>query len=222
MHIKINKKTITIFISVCMAVVFLMAAVISLATEGSDKRDTIEKLNAQVSLLEQNLTYYKTLHQDIIRGKDYRQFQNKAFQIRFPNFSETIKIVYKKSIEYGFNPYLVMAIIQVESSFNPTAVSHAGAYGLMQVNYSAWKDQLNIAFEKIFEKEYNIELGLKILKYYYDHAKGNIFTALSRYCTGDNPNFEPYNKKITSSRYYAQMQTKGILSPPPEQDDKSM
>lgn len=219
MHIKINKKTITIFIGICMAVVFLMAAVISLATEGSDKRETIQKLNEQVSLLEKNLSYYKTLHQDIFLGKDYRQFENKAFQIRFPNFSETIKIVYKKSIEYGFNPYLVMAIIQVESSFNPTAVSNAGAYGLMQVNYAAWRDQLNIAFEKIFEKEYNIELGLKILKYYYDNSNGNIFTALSRYCTGDNPNFTPYNKKIASSGYYAQMQNKVRLSQ--ELDDTS-
>jgi soluble lytic murein transglycosylase-like protein len=197
-----------------------MAAVISLATEDGDKRETIEKLNAQVSQLEKNLSYYKSLHEGKPDEKNFQQFENKAFQLRFPNFSETIKTVYKKSNEYGFNPYLVMAMIQVESGFNPNAVSTAGAYGLMQVNYAVWKDELNIDFERIFEKEYNIDLGLKILKHYYDKANGNIFIALSRYCSGYNPNCPVYNSKILTSRFVTQRAPKENL--PREQDDASI
>ncbi len=197
--------------------VILMAAVISLATEDGDKRETIEKLNAQLSQLEKNLSYYKTLHAEKQDERNFQQFENKAFQLRFPNFSETIKTVYKKSSEYGFNPYLVMAMIQVESGFNPNAVSTAGACGLMQVNYAVWKDELNIDYENIFDKEYNIDLGLKILKHYYDKANGNIFIALSRYCSGYNPNCPVYNGKILTSRFYThRVQDENI---PMEQDD---
>lgn len=198
-----------------------MAAVIALATEDGDKRETIEKLNAQVSELEKNLAYYKSLNEETKDEKAFRQFENKTFQLRFPNFSETIRIVYKKSNEYGFNPNLVMAMIQVESGFNPNAVSSEGACGLMQVNYAVWKDQLNIDYGKIFDKEYNIDLGLKILKHYYEKANGNIFIALSYYCSGYNPNCPVYNGKVLASRFYTQKnqgQKNNIL----ERDDASI
>ena len=46
------------------------------------------------------------------------------------------KSFYRKSRDFGFSPYLIMSLIQVESNFDPYAVSSVGAYGLMQVNYS--------------------------------------------------------------------------------------
>ena len=36
----------------------------------------------------------------------------------------------------------------------------------MQVNYPVWKDELNIDRRKLFQVDYNIELGLTILKGY--------------------------------------------------------
>jgi ASC-1-like (ASCH) protein len=219
MHIN-KRRTITICSGFIITTVVLMAAVIGLATEDVDKRETIEKLNAQVSQLEKNLSYYKTLNEEKLEEKNFQQFVNKTFQLRFPNFAETVRIVYKKSNEYGFNPYLVMAMIQVESGFNPNAVSNEGACGLMQVNYSVWKDQLNINYERIFDKEYNIELGLKVLKHYYDKAEGNIFVALSRYCSGYNPNCPVYNSKIMTSRFYTHRFPKENI--PAEQDDASI
>lgn len=218
MHL--NKRIITICSGLIITTVILMAAVIGLATEDGDKRETIEKLNAQVSQLEKNLSYYKTLHEGKLDEKNFQQFENKTFQLRFPNYSETVRIVYKKSNEYGFNPYLVMAIIQVESGFNQNAVSTAGACGLMQVNYAVWKDELNIDYERIFDKEYNIDLGLKILKYYFDKSNGNIFITLSLYCSGYNPNCPVYHSKILTSRFYTHSTQKENI--PREQDDTSI
>ncbi|MCU0286002.1 MAG: transglycosylase SLT domain-containing protein [Acidobacteria bacterium] len=206
-------------IGFCVAMGLVTNAVVNLATKSNDKYETIQKLNEQVSQLESNLTYYKTLHEDIAKQeRDFGVFEKKAFQLRFPHFSETVKIVYDKSKEFGFNPFLIMAIIQVESSFNPTAISNAGAYGLMQINYKVWKDVLEIDFHRIFDKEYNIELGLKILKHYYDKANGNLFKALSRYNTGFTSHYPPYNNKVTSTNFF-QQQTKEKL--PGEQDDSS-
>lgn len=42
-------------------------------------------------------------------------------------------IIKRASKQYGISEDLIYAVVKTESSFNPFAVSHAGAYGLMQV-----------------------------------------------------------------------------------------
>tara|TARA_R110002072_G_scaffold6364_9_gene37630 strand:- start:10679 stop:11731 length:1053 start_codon:yes stop_codon:yes gene_type:complete len=77
-------------------------------------------------------------------------------------------LVQKYSKKYKVNESLIYGIIKTESSFNPFAVSHAPAYGLMQIVPStAGKD----VFQKIkkrsgqptpnnlYDPEYNIDIG---------------------------------------------------------------
>ena len=91
--------------------------------------------------------------------------------------------------------------MQVESAFNPLALSTAGAYGLMQVHYAVWKDELQIEKSRIFDIEYNIGLGLKILKQYYDLANGNMDRALFLYNNGYKYNNSGYIAKVNNSIY---------------------
>jgi len=120
----------------------------------------------------------------------------------YPAFSKIVEVVYNKSGKYGFKPDLIMSLIYTESSFKPKAVSSQGAYGLMQVNYSVWKDELQLDSSKIFEIEYNIEMGLKILKRYYDKSNGDIMRALHLYNNGYRYNNTSYNKKVVSTVFY--------------------
>jgi hypothetical protein len=46
---------------------------------------------------------------------------------------ELAALIYFESAKYGYDPEFILAIIQTESAFNPTAVSNVGAYGLMQL-----------------------------------------------------------------------------------------
>lgn len=67
---------------------------------------------------------------------------------------------------YRLDPVLVMAIIWVESRFDPHAKSHAGATGLMQLmprTAKALQDKLDLPAAPLSNPEHNIQLGC----YYY-------------------------------------------------------
>ena len=90
---------------------------------------------------------------------------------------------------------LVTAIIQVESSGNPKAISNKGAYGLMQIRWSVWKDELKkqgIAKEKrdLLNPRINIEAGKYILAHYMDKHDNNLKAALNSYSGGAKRYYE--------------------------------
>lgn len=77
---------------------------------------------------------------------------------------------YRQDIEanaaiYGVDPYLVAAVIRVESKFNPDAVSRKGALGLMQImpTTAEWiASQVGFSDfqeEMLLDPEVNIRLG---------------------------------------------------------------
>jgi soluble lytic murein transglycosylase-like protein len=132
---------------------------------------------------------------------DLLEFKSSTFQKKFPEFSRIVDVAFRKARRYGFNPNLVLSVIQVESAFNPLAVSSAGACGLMQVRYSVWKDAMKIDPRHLFDVDYNIDLGLRILKQYHDEAGGSIRRALFLYNNGYKYNNTGYIAKVNSSVY---------------------
>ncbi len=132
---------------------------------------------------------------------DLLEFKSATFQKKFPEFARIVDVAFRKARRYGFNPNLVLSIIQVESAFNPLAMSTAGACGLMQVRYAVWKDELNIDQSRLFDIEYNIDLGLQILKQYRDLSGGNIHRALFLYNNGYMYNNTGYVARVNASIY---------------------
>jgi soluble lytic murein transglycosylase-like protein len=130
------------------------------------------------------------------------RFKNQACHKKYPNFSKIVETVYRKSRQYGFDPDLILAIIQIESDFKQYAVSPQGAFGLMQVNYSVWKNEFNINPKKIFEIGYNIDLGLRILKHYSNQSNGDLLNTLHLYNNGYLLNNESYKFKVISTVFY--------------------
>jgi soluble lytic murein transglycosylase-like protein len=77
-------------------------------------------------------------------------------------------------------PQLVLAVIDVESAFDPFAVSYAGAVGLMQV-MPFWPTELGLTRKDLIDVELNIRMGTSILAYYLERERGDYRRALGRY-----------------------------------------
>jgi len=77
-------------------------------------------------------------------------------------------------------PQLLLAVIDVESAFDPFAVSSAGAVGLMQV-MPFWPTQLGLARRDLIDIELNVRMGAAILEYYMRVESGDYRRALARY-----------------------------------------
>jgi soluble lytic murein transglycosylase-like protein len=93
-------------------------------------------------------------------------------------------LVHKNAQLYGRDPNLVLAIMAVESDFNPNASSNVGAVGLMQV-MPHWKRVLGITGE-LTDPEINIRMGLQILGFYLEMYQ-DLDMALTAYNRGPGP-----------------------------------
>ena len=82
--------------------------------------------------------------------------------------------------EIRIPPGLIMAIIDVESSFNRYAVSYAGAVGLMQV-MPFWPETLGMRRHQLIKTAENIRMGCAILRFYLKRDNHNVAKALARY-----------------------------------------
>jgi soluble lytic murein transglycosylase-like protein len=76
-------------------------------------------------------------------------------------------------------PDLILALMEVESRFDPWAVSPAGAVGLMQV-MPFWPNQLGVQ-NQLVRVAPNIRMGCEILRYYLKVEHRDWTRALARY-----------------------------------------
>lgn len=113
-----------------------------------------------------------------------RPLLKQAFPIPFA------EVILRAAEETGTEPLLLVAIMRVESSFNPQAVSPKGAKGLMQVMPStgAWvAEQLGMKdfdVSHLEDPEINIQIGAWYFAYLQKLFDDNPIAALAAYNGG--------------------------------------
>jgi soluble lytic murein transglycosylase len=101
-------------------------------------------------------------------------------------------IIKSEAAKNNVDPYLVASLIRQESEFNPSVISYANAWGLMQllpsVGRSLARQEGMTHFQtfQLLDPETNIRLGTRYLKQMLDRFGGVPEYALAAYNAGDS------------------------------------
>jgi soluble lytic murein transglycosylase-like protein len=100
-----------------------------------------------------------------------------------------LPLVERYAKRFGVDPLTVLAVIQVESQFDPSATSSAGAVGLMQLQPETARElaaELGLQWtgdELLVDPDVNVMLGTYYLRQLRDRF-GDQDAALAAYCSG--------------------------------------
>lgn len=125
----------------------------------------------------------------------------KRYRVSLAATEQIVQLAFAASREKRVDPYLLLAVISVESAFNPLAESHVGAKGLMQVMPHMHRERFDAhgGISAALDPQANIRVGADILREYLDRFQ-TLEAALSAY-VGVGPNgITEYPTKVLTLR----------------------
>lgn len=135
-------------------------------------------------------------------ARKYRVSQDIAYDF--------VRLAHSTGHQLGLDPLLIIAVIAIESRFNPIAESMAGAKGLMQIipKYHTAKFEEYGGEKAVFDPEANVKVGARILKEYI-RLTGNVGIALQMYAGALSDGEDQYTTKVMNEK----QRLKQIVSP---------
>lgn len=112
------------------------------------------------------------------------------------------------SMEYSVPEELILAMIEVESSFRPSVVSSTGDYGYMQINecnHEWLKNELGVT--DFLDPYQNILCGVYILSGHLEKTDGDIAKALMRYNNGPTGAYRLWEQGVYETSYTKKITT---------------
>ena len=168
-----DRRTIIILVLACLCLLFLMVvSVISLSDEETKRKSSQENLN------------WLAKEFACVNAANLKLAQENAHLMAY-SFHHVMSILIYEAGKLEIPINVASALIQIESDFDPDAISETGDHGLFQINLATWQKVLNIDPTKIYKPENNIKIGLKILRKCYERA-GSWSMALALYNAGKN------------------------------------
>ncbi|MGA7985284.1 MAG: transglycosylase SLT domain-containing protein [Burkholderiales bacterium] len=128
-------------------------------------------------------------------------FIAKRYRVADEAVAGFVSAAYRAGGQFAVDPLLILAVMAVESRYNPVAESVVGAKGLMQVLPRFHLDKLEAhgGEEALLDPDVNIEVGTQILREYLRRF-GQTVTALQQYAGAmDEPNTD-YADKVLMER----------------------
>ena len=93
-------------------------------------------------------------------------------------------LIYNTAERHALNPALLAAVARAESAFNPKAVSHKGAQGLMQL-MPATAERFGLEGPEVFEPAKNLDAGARYLSWLKRRFDGDLPRVLAAYNAGE-------------------------------------
>lgn len=135
------------------------------------------------------------------RHRTLSEFLAKRYKVSHAVTLDLVALAHTAGQQIGLDPLLIIAVMAVESRFNPIAESVMGAKGLMQVipKYHTDKFREFGGVKTVFDPETNILVGSQILKEYVKRT-GSLDTALRLYGGASNPDDDVYSGKVMTEK----------------------
>jgi len=202
---KLGKKSIPLlFVALIHVAGFVDVASANRSVAAPDS--TAEVIDPELRELVRKAALETESFPDRFDGEVWLTDMSRRLEKRVPdtNFRmQLLKTVHDEAHRAGLMPELVLAVIDVESNFDPFAISSAGARGLMQV-MPFWLKEIGRPGDSLFRIQTNLRYGCTILKYYLDKEKGNLHTALKRYNGTRERHYSLRVDKVLRTRWYRQ------------------
>lgn len=134
--------------------------------------------------------------------RNVARFVAKKYRVGLDEVQHLVALAYRAAREFRIDPYLVLAVMSIESNFNPDARSPAGAQGLMQVLTRVHVDKFRPfgGAMAAFDPRANISVGSRILKEYLVR-EGSVEAALKSYVGAATMSHDSgYGYKVLSER----------------------
>ena len=147
-----------------------------------------------------------------VRYRVLSEFVAKRYRVSQDVSFDLVSLAHQEGNRFQLDPLLIIAVIAIESRFNPIAESGAGAKGLMQIIPKYHTDKLEEfgGEQAVFDPATNIQVGSRILREYIRRT-GNIGIALQMYAGALGDTEDQYTTKVMNERQRLQQ----VLSSPP-------
>jgi soluble lytic murein transglycosylase-like protein len=125
----------------------------------------------------------------------------KRYRVAEDAIARFVAIAYQAGEQHRVDPLLILAVMAIESRYNPVAESVVGARGLMQVipKYHPEKLDQHGGEEVLLEPEVNIKIGAQILRE-YQRRFGDTETALQVYAGAFDEPTSRYANKVFAEK----------------------
>jgi len=129
------------------------------------------------------------------------EFIAKRYRVSEQALAGFVSTAYRAGDQYAVDPLLILAVMAVESRYNPVAESQVGAKGLMQVMPKFHLDKLSDhgGEHAVLEPEVNIVVGARILREYLRRF-GDTEAALQMYAGAFDEPTSQYAAKVFAER----------------------
>jgi soluble lytic murein transglycosylase-like protein len=129
------------------------------------------------------------------------EYVSRRFLVAGSITERMVAAAHRAAEEVGLDPLLVLAVIAVESRFNPIAESGMGAKGLMQIIPRFHLDKLRAEGGEaaVFDPEANIMVGARILQEYV-YRGGTLEAGLQQYNGASRDANAYYSQRVMAER----------------------
>lgn len=129
------------------------------------------------------------------------EYLSRKYRVSATAIEPVVAAAQSAGTRVGLDPLLLVAVVAIESGFNPIAESALGARGLMQVipRYHQEKLEEHGGDHALLDPVINIQIGARVLKESIRRA-GSLQAGLQQYCGASNDAEAQYSNRVMAER----------------------